>query len=65
MTHVLEDTHRFDAPEDDWEDRIREEEAMREAEDDRRLHERYDNNVHPIFDSFLTAFRRGGKCVNL
>jgi hypothetical protein len=45
MTHLLEDPHRHDAPDDDWEDRLREEESAREAEDDFRLHERYDREV--------------------
>ena len=38
MTHAATDQHRYEAPDPDWEDRIREEEAAREAYDDERLH---------------------------
>jgi hypothetical protein len=44
-------------------DDIRQREREREAHDDRELHRRYDNNVHPMIDSFLTAFKGGRENV--
>lgn len=41
MTHFSDDS-RWTAPDDDWEERAREEEAEREARDDERLHAIYD-----------------------
>lgn len=46
MTHAYEDTSRWQGPpDDDWEERIREEEAEREAEADFILHMRYDEGI--------------------
>jgi hypothetical protein len=46
MTHTLEDTHRYDPPpDDDLEERLREHEVAREAEDDFRLHQRYEREI--------------------
>lgn len=44
MTHFSDDS-RWTAPDDDWEERIREEEAEREAEADFILHMRYDEGI--------------------
>jgi len=41
----LEDPHRYDPPPEFDADEIREREAEREAEDDFRLHQRYDREV--------------------
>lgn len=45
MTHSLEDRHRYDSPPEWDEEEIREREVEREAEDDFKLHERYDREI--------------------
>ena len=45
MTHAPTDPHRYDPPPEWDEDEARERQAAREAEDDRRLHERYDREI--------------------